>query len=300
MNIEQLITRTRLISDNSDGAITDDEIIYYLNNGLERIQGLVMQNHPENDDFAMEAYIQLNASQDTYPLDALVDENGVALKERFFNRNAISIVEISNAANVFMPIPKISSKERISGFGYFIRGKFLTLTSIPSSSTLKARLTGAKKFFRLDKRRGQITGKTEIAGNTQLALASIPADTLFTGIQKASVVDEDGNVNANFAFIESFSSPNLLLRGVDFASVNIGDFVCYGEYSSTHTDTDDIFDKYLVEYAAMRIFMRDSSKDLGPQVEFVNSIEKEIIETIATMGADASLVPILNSDNLIW
>lgn len=300
MNTEKLISDCRVLTDNVGGAIKDDEVILYLNNGLDRIQGLIMQNHPENEDFSMEAYINLAAGQDTYPLDSLVDENGNTVLERFFNGNAISLVELNNATNVFQSINKISPRERASGFGYFIRNKYITFTSLPTSAGLKARLLGTKKFFKLDKKRGTIATITTVGSNTQLGLTSIPTDTAFTNIDKVSIVDRDGNVIVNNKRIESFSTPNLLLSGVDFSGVQAGHFVCYGEYSSTHLIMDDIYQKYLTEYAALRIFMRDSSKDLQPQSNLLLSIEDEITKTVASMGNDATLVPILNTENLIY
>ena len=44
----------------------------------------------------------------------------------------------------------------------------------------------------------------------------------------------------------------------------------------------------------------DSSKDLQPQSNLLLSIEEEITKTVASMGNDATLVPILNTENLIY
>lgn len=299
MRVEKLLQDCRLISDNIGGAISDDEIILFLNTAQERLQGLILQEHPENQNFAMEAFITMQPNQDTYPLDEIYDSNGTALKERFFSVNAINTVEIDSATGVFQPLNKITSRERMSGYGYFIRSKYLTITPVPSATGRRIRLTGMQKLFRLDKVRGAIGSITTVGSDTQLGLTSIPSGTDFQYIDKISIVNEDGEVILNNLKIKSFSTPNLLISG-SLSGVTTDHYIVYGGYSTSQFLYDSMFEKYLFEYVSMRIFMRDSSADITSQRALVQAIEKEIIDTISLVGDDAQLVPILTTDYIFY
>lgn len=96
MRAEQFLRTIRVRSDNVDtNAISDDEILAYLNDAQDRIQSLIMQEHPESDIFSMQGYIYLRFSEDSYSINELSDINGNRLPWKFFAETCLSMVEIS-------------------------------------------------------------------------------------------------------------------------------------------------------------------------------------------------------------
>ena len=74
----------------------------------------------------------------------------------------------------------------------------------------------------------------------------------------------------------------------------------YGDLSTSHPEIDDFCMRYLVESSIMRIFMRDSSRDMSAQSGLLSAIEKEIMDTYAGLGNDAALIPVVTTDYLYY
>ena len=369
MRAEQFLQTIRLRSDNVDtGALKDDEILAYLNDAQDRLQSMIMQNHPENDIFSMQAYLYMRFSEDAYSLRNLTDINGNSIVNKFFAGNCLSMVEISqnfgaiqasnllqyptfadfpalgqtgytyldqstgklyrwqgaayievlasvmsyNYAGTWLPLPQVSPKERTVGFGYFLRGETIIIAPMPQTLNTVLRLTGMKRLYNIDKRRGKVNTITPAAGKVTLNLTGIPSDSDFSLVDSVTLVDKDGNilqytdpVTGAVTYyaglgVDSFSSPNLVVNVASIPSTGVGCYVVYNDYSSTHCEMDDFCNRYLIESAVMRIFMRDSSRDMSAQSALVAALEKEILDTYAIMGNDAQLIPVNSTDYLYY
>lgn len=96
MRAEQFLKTIRIRSDNVDAnAIKDDEILAYLNDAQDRLQSLIMQEHPESDIFSMQAFIYLRSGEDSYSVKEFADINGNKVPWQLFVETCISMVEIS-------------------------------------------------------------------------------------------------------------------------------------------------------------------------------------------------------------
>lgn len=307
MRIEKILQDIRLRTDNvGNTAIGDDEILSYVNEAQRRLQSRIMQEHPESDTFAMTAFISMVQNVEVYPLTNLKDVNGGTLPDTFFAGNCISLVERSSGVNgTWSPLDQISNKERSVTYGYFIQGNSIVISPAPNGALDSLRLTGMKRLKNLDKRRGKVQSQSVVGGKVQLVLTGVPADTTFLLVDKITIVDDNGAVATTInsgvptyyagLSVDNYNAGTLTLSIPSLSSV-VGYYVLYESNSTTHSEVDEFAQRYLIEYASLRIFMRDSSKDFSPQQAFVSSIETEILASYAFMGSDANLIPITNFD----
>ena len=367
MRAEQLIKDIRIGSDNVDSsAISDDEILRYINNAQDRLQSLIMQEHPESDIFSMQGHIFLSYGLDRYSLKDLADLNGNKIPQKLFAGNCVSMVEISQnfsaitAANLreypnlasfpilgetgytyvdtstgknyrwqgasyievsaaglsynfigtWLPLVQVSPRERTVGFGYFLRGDDIIIAPMPATLNVVVRVTGMRRLSNIDKRRGKIVSSSIVGGKVVLNLSGVPSDTTFDS-DTVTIVDKNGNLAQytdpttgkvtyfNGLEVVSYVAPNLT---IDLASIpDFSNFyLVYGDLSTSHPEIDDFCMRYLVESSIMRIFMRDSSRDMSAQSGLLSAIEREIMDTYAGLGNDAALIPVVTTDYLYY
>lgn len=291
--IELLIKSSRSSTENKDlNGISQDDFIEYFNNGQDIIQSMIQNVHPETELFSKEGYISIITNQDAYDLTVLEDIDGNTFDSRILTRSAISLVERSENADSYFPLKFISNKERKTGFGYYFMDKYIIIA--PEPRTGKIRVTFTQRLANVDIRRGQISA---VNPNTSLVLTSstIPSGTEFEDIDYCCVVDKDGNIIRGNIAINSFTSPTINTSD-DLTGISVGDYVCYGKYSTTHSELPDILEMMLIEYVNYRVSVRDSSVDSKSLGTIVDEMKNQMSELFSDQGNDVMHIPISSTD----
>lgn len=214
-----------------------------------------------------------------------------------FADNSVSLIERSdNLTNTFYPLKRISNKERIAGFGYYIRNKNIVISPLPGIGRL--RITYAKNWTPLDIRRGQIQ---TVTAKTSLVLTSgtVPTGSDFSNVDYISVIDADGNVIRSNIKVTSYTSATRTIATPDLLTdVAAGMYVCYGKYATNFFELNQLITRYLKEYVAMRVLMKDTAKDTQVVSGLLATLESEIVKLYSDNSSDAQTIPINSTDYL--
>lgn len=296
--LEILVAQCRRVTENRDVAgIGNDEIVQYFNDAQDRLQSRIQQEHPQQDYFARQGYINLISQQDAYDLTTLLDESGASFTSQILLSNAISLVERSNTqGDTFIPLKFISSTERRTGWGYFFRDNYIVIAPLPVSGQI--RITYTRRLNNLDIRRGSIQAVNS-GISIGLSPGSVPEGTDFANVDYCCVVNKDGTVILGEIPVTGYNQGTRLISTTSaLVGVTTDHYVVYGKYSTTNCELDDVAERYLIEYVNMRLYMRDSSRDASAQTKLVDSLEDEIVGLYAEPSNDANQIPILETDYL--
>jgi len=286
IRLDFLLDQVRNSSGNTDvNAIKDDEIVQYFNDGQERIQSLIVQKYPRL--FTKESVIALTLNEDEYDLPTDV-----------FTPHRIRCVERTDTnSDGYYRLPRINPIERNRLHGYFLRENKLILDRESRiSNSIGLRIQYVKKIPKIDIRRGQITSLSPLTVDT----GTVPENTDFN-VDYISIVDKDGTQNVTGIYITGYTAgTGVIATTATLTGASIGDYVVYGTYASTHSELPDVMEKYLLEYAAMRLFHRDSSVDIATQSQLLLSVENELEQLFSDDHEDVKEVVIKDFDYLVF
>ena len=82
----------------------------------------------------------------------------------------------------------------------------------------------------------------------------------------------------------------------DGETIEVGDVIVSGKYSSTHSEFDEAIERYLQAYSEMVVLKRDGSSEVGIQIEIVTSMQSEIVDSYAQITDDILNIPRINED----
>jgi hypothetical protein len=310
--ISYLIEDVRLSTENTDFSdtigIKDTEFLRFLNDGQQRIQNTIVQQHPQV--FLKEKTVSVTGDQEAYslPIDAYLG-------------NKVSQVEFnpqSTGKEYFYPLRPASLFERDSGSNgdpiKYIRqtGKIL-LIPIPDASVGQLRYNYVQKLPRLALRRGSVSSVTlDSNTNTVTALSlDVSTDSVDTNElskwTRVSIVDEEGNVKMkNIKVTNVDGSTGVVSVDPSFSyedgeTIGVGNYIVEGSYSSTHVLLDEMVERYLIAYATFKILQRDSNiTDLQVQQNVLLEMESEIAEAYAEISDDIMEIPQIISYDDDW
>jgi len=301
--IEQMIQHIRLTTDNTQkNTMTDDVLVQFMNDAVNRAQSLIFQKNPECRAFDVVGYKTLVNGQSLYSLDTMEDENGVSTPSLIYTTGSVSLVERSDntPAGAYYRVKLIGTAERLMGMGYTLLRNNIEVFTTPQTG--KLRITYTKKLTPVDIRRGKVT---TVNSGVSLIVSGVPTKTDFANVDYICVVDKDGNIIRPNIAITGFTSGTGTITTTDaLTGVTSSHYVCYGKYATTSPIgngdpmLDDTLERYLNEYVIMRVFMMDSSKDISAQSTLVKAIEEEIMNLYADNNGDAQNIPILTTDYL--
>jgi hypothetical protein len=236
------------------------------------------------------------------------DENDLFLKDYTFNlirgkdeydlpidiyaKSSIDNVAVSflnGLSQTFLPLKKVSRKQRGFTFGYFIQEKQVVFTPKPQSP-LNIKLTYQRKLPSPSLRVGKID---TIVGN----IINIDPATYVSGLTDYSdfvcFVDKDGKIlnTSTDAALNTVYVPISLIEDVSGA-LNVsattgavpGAYVVSGKYASSHMQLPDECEKYLTMALERMISYRQSSVDINVSSIFT----KEELDIIKEVFADNS------------
>ena len=83
-------------------------------------------------------------------------------------------------------------------------------------------------------------------------------------------------------------------------SISVGDTVVAGSYTTTHSELDDLVERYLISYCVFQILKRDSSSDVQVQQVVLQAMEKEIIDSYKELSDDIVEIPNIISYEDEW
>jgi hypothetical protein len=315
--VSYLIDDVRSSTENEDFSdtigIKDAEFLRFLNDAQYRIHNLIVQKHP-------------SVFLEEYTTDIVGNQESYTLPNNSFIGNKVTQVEYtaqSAGTSYYYPLRPGALYERSpgpnsrAGLGYprkyIRRSGQIMLTPIPTSSTGKLRITYTRKLPKLDLRRGSVASVTlDSSNNTITALnLDVSTDTVdstqMDKFTRLSVVDEEGNVKmSNIKYTDIDSSTGVVTIDSNFAyqtgeTIEAGNYIVAGNYSSTHVQLDDLVERYLIAYTTLKILQRDSNiTDLSVQQAVLTEMENDILSAYAEVSDDIMEIPEIISDDDAW
>ena len=310
--VSYLIDDVRTSTENTDFSdtigIKDAEFLRFLNDAQFRIQNKIIQQHPSV--FLTEYTTSIVGGQEAYDLP-----------NKAYMGNKVTQVEFnsnSTGNDYFFPLRPGSLFERDSGsqghpVKYIRKAGQILLLPIPTSSTGQLRITYVNRIPKLDLRRGSVASVTlDSATNSISALTlDVSTDSVDTTeldkFTRLTIVDEEGNVKMrNIKFTAVSGSTGVVTVDSSFTyetgeTIEAGDYVVAGDYSSTHSQLDEMVERYLIAYATFKILQRDSNvTDLQVQQNILMEMESEIVAAYSEISDDIMEIPNIISEDDDW
>ena len=310
--VSYLIDDVRQSTENTDFSdtigIKDAEFLRFLNDAQKRIHNLIVQKHPSV--FLTE-----------YTTSIVGDQESYTLPNKIFMGNKVTQVEFnpnSTGNNYFYPLKPASLFERDSGSSgspikYIRKAGEILLIPIPKSSTGQLRVTYVHKLPKMDLRRGSVASVTLDSGTSKITALSLNVSTdsvdstELNKFTRVSIVDEEGNVkmrNIKVTNVDGGTGVVTVDSSFTYESgetIAVGNYIVAGEYSSTHTQLDDMVERYLISYATLKILQRDSNvTDLSTQQNILLAMEDEIVQAYSEISDDIVEIPQIISEDDDW
>jgi hypothetical protein len=207
------------------------------------------------------------------------------------------------------------SRERcnaaIGATQFYIREGSNVILNPPPISGAALRFTYFQKLPFLDLRRGKVLSVAlDNVGQTITSLVldvgTITPDDMLAIANNGymTVVDKDGIVQMNqipIASIDTDTGVVTLDGPFTFSSgqtISVGNWVCIGKNSTTHSQLDDSCERYLIAHCNWKIQKRDSSNDSIEANEELTSMLADIVEAYKDADEDVDYITILDVDYL--
>ena len=298
---EHLIRQVRNQTENTQTGVTDgisdEEFIQYLNDGQDSIYNSLILSNPQS--FTKVVRTSTVKGQEEYdlPYDLYMDHRLVM----------VEFTDTGKDENLHR-LERRKALERNTTEAYpcwyaVIRRK-LVVSPIPFKGVTDGlRIHYDPRLPRLDKRRTTVASSTVTAG-ALTALTLDNTDPLFNVDDYdlndyLSVCDRDGVVLASGIPYDSVSAAGVVtISGGSFTlrdgdtSVPVGSYVTLGEYSTTNSHLAQLCERYLLAYAALKVFRRDSSSDSMEQDAELKEIKNEILQNYADPTGDVTEIPV--------
>ena len=286
--LEKLIDEARLSTNTTD--IDSVSVLLcqqYLNRITSYLEDILFLVNDENDLFLKDFEFALIPGQDEY-----------ALPIDIYAKSSIDNVAVSflnGLSNTFLPLKKVSRKQRGFTFGYFVQNTKCVFTPKPTSP-LRIKMTYQQKIPNVSARVGKIQSFT----TTGIVLTDY-----VTGLSSSDdficIVDSDGNIlnratdiNGNVQFVPislvSDTSGTLVVSST-VGAVN-GAYVVSGKYASSHSQLPDECEKYLITALEKMIQYRQSSNDINTSSVFSSEELSTIKEVFADNSYDDAKPPV--------
>ena len=307
--VDRLITHIREITENdllnSSSDISNEEILEYMNEGQYRIQSRIVAQHPRV--FIEEVLISAVLNQEEYTLPT-----------NAFLASKILTVEYTTNANSARPVYhrlqrsyERSRNSHISAVPshYIFRDKLTTNTSsflaspVPNDNAGQFRITYIRRIDNLDTRRGivsavtdsgtQVTALTlDVSGDPPIDSTELGNHDHFCIVNKLGIIQMR---NLQFNSIDTSTGVVTLSQNHTYESgesAAIGDYIVAGMDASTHTLLPRELERYVIQFAAWKIFKRDSSADSAEALQELLALEGEILESYTEINEDIAEIAI--------
>lgn len=277
---ELLFNEARLSTNTTDIASVSPLLLQgYMNRVHSYLEDLLFLVNDENDLFLKDYEFNLIRGQDEYPLP--ID---IYAKSSIDN---VAVSFLNGLSQTFLPLKKVSRKQRGFTFGYFVQNTQLVFTPKPQSP-LRIKMTYQMKVPSVGVRVGKISTFT----STQIVLTDYVSG-ITSGSDFICIVDFDGNIlnkttdlNGNTYFVPiKMTNDSSGTLTVDNSIGAVADaYVVSGKYASSHSQLPDECEKYLITALERLIQYRQSSSDINTS----NVFSAEELVTIKEVFADNS------------
>lgn len=305
--LELLITQVRRSTENlevSDSSgIQQTEIIQYFNDAQDELQAEISVLNPQ--------VFSVDNTQ-----DSVSKQEAYNIPDDAFLGNRVDMVEYSSQAGVekFFNLKQGTIQERLSGdiagvpSFYIRRSGQILLQPIPDTGGEKIRISYQKKIPRMDIRSGTVL--TVVL--TSNAITTLTLDT--TETLDAAALTEEGFITVVTSngdqemrripvdAVDDATGVVTVTPGFTFQTgetIVVGDFTLRGEETTTHSQLPANCERFLVDYARMRVLQRDSSNDAREASLIVQAQKQSIIRSFAEPDRDVDYVTILDDQYLV-
>jgi len=288
-------------TDGSQVGIADNDFLRYANYAQEKCQAIAIG--AKSTSFNTVVEIPLVSGQAEYEIP-----DRVYIGEHILN------VEYSHSglARDYYEIRErpLSARNDAPGTPYYYirRGGSILLCPVYQGGSGKVRITYDRAVDSLDIRRGRVADVTDTSTSvTQIVLDTDSDDA--TALQLAQyicVTDAYGNVTARNIPVTAYdsasgqftlkTSPHVYGAG---ESIVVGSYVTVGQYTTTHSKLNHLCERYLAQYAAYKIFGRDSSDDAAAMRDDMRETLKEIQTSYQEAPRDENDIFIDNKDLIV-
>ena len=306
--IDYIIEDARESSENNDFSdtigIQDSEFLRFINDAQLRIHSLLVQQHPSV--FLSESVVNATRDQEVYTLPV-----------NTFVGNKVAQVEYSatQSDDDYYPLRPSSLFNRDKGSEgdpthYIRKAGTILLKPVPNSTSGKLRITYTHKLPKIDKKRASVSSVT-LATNSITDLAfNVSTDSIDSTVlnkdTRLSIVDEEGNVKmSNIKFTNIDTGTGIVTIDPAFVFedgeiIESGDIVVSGRYSTTHSQLDEMVERYLISYCVFQILKRESNTDVQIQQMVLTTMENEIVDSYAELTDDIVEIPNIVSFDDEW
>lgn len=305
-----LITQARMLSRNSANAdgtksISDEEILQYLNDAQDRMQNLISAKKNVAKIFCTQQLISVVNSQEAYSVPDRVLMNKQIEQVEFSATGLLSDYVLLEKRNFINRDTNTTNYPN----GYIKRGNQLLLQPTPSLSQGTLRVTYERDLDDLDIPRGVVsTITTGTAVSFAALILNTSADAYETTTpgwatqQYCCIVSPYGVRRAYNVPISSYNTGSntlvptgsLFTYSTNDVQVTAGDVAVFNQYTTTFSQLPDSCERYLIHYAAMELFHRDSSDDFKKQRDLVGAMEEDILTALASQTSEIQYIPTLD------
>lgn len=288
-------------TDNSQVGIADNDFLRYANFAQEKCQAVAIS--AKSTSFNTVVEVALVSEQVEY-----------AIPDRVYIGEHILNVEYSHSglARDYYEIRErpLSARNDAPGTPYYYirRGSSILLCPAYNGGSGTVRITYERALDSLDIRRGTITAAT-LSATAITALTVDIADDDANALALAQYVcvnDAYGNVTMYNIPVTSYDSSTgvITIKDASFTfaageTAAVGSYVTIGQYTTTHCKLNHLCEKYLAQYAAYKIFGRDSSNDSAGMRDDMRETLKEIITSYQEAPRDEADIFIDNKDLMV-
>lgn len=278
--LEKLISEARLSTNTTDiDSVSLALCQQYMNRIHSYLEDILFLVNDENDLFLRDFEFALIPGKDEY-----------ALPIDIYAKSSIDTVAVSflnGLSQTFLPLKKVSRKQRGFTFGYFIQNIQCVFTPKPQSP-LRIKMTYQQKVPNVSNRIGKIQSFTGTGIVLTDYVAGISSCDDFVCIVDANgtilnkAVDLNGNTQYVPIALTSDTAGTMVVDNTTGAV--IGAYVVSGKYASSHSQLPDECEKYLITALERMIQYRQSSNDINTSSVF----SAEELSTIKEVFADNS------------
>lgn len=307
-----LILGCRRDTNNTDTtSISDEDFLRYLNFGQENAQAIILQS--QSAKFQNEVIFNIIADQEAY-----------YLPENTYMGDRVVNVEYSYTGEErdYHPIYERGLKSRSSYpqsyiTSYIRRDRAILVQPLPDSSQGYLRVTCERQADRLELRRGIVTASTVTLGvltalTVNIAGAYPPDSALVSQMLLTNpyltVCTHAGEPTAYAIPVTAYAAGTGIwtISGGSFTlqdstdTVDVGDYICFGKYSTTHTPLDPICERYMTAYCNWKICGRDTAgiKKAEYFETELKLIKAELMDSYSETDHDEDEIQIVNPDLL--
>jgi len=304
--IDYIIDDVREHTENEDFSdtegISDNEFIRFINDAQYRIHNKITQQHPSV--FIKEKIYSIVSNQESY-----------TLPHDIYLSNKVTQVDYkpTTSDSGYYPLKHGSLRNRLSGVRgdperYIRKSGTVLVAPTPQSSSGKLRLSYVSKVPELAKRSASVSAIT--LNSSDNSITSLTLDIATDSIDSVTlnkrnyftVVDRNGNIQMSrieFDSIDTSTGVVTITSGFSYdsgESIAAGDYLVTGKYATTHSELNEMVERYLIAYASWKILKRDSSIDSQEAMGELAQMESDIIEAYADVEDDITEIPVIDED----